>query len=98
MGISGNGWPNLTGREGILRTDARKEVYSQGTTWDPRFYWRPETEDPPGSWLLRALLRTQERTKVSAPPPLEPSKTSETNRQGRKEAKNTGLNKDRDNI
>ena len=32
------------------------------------------------------------------PPPLEPSKTSEMNRQARKEGKNTGLNIDRDNI
>ena len=68
MGISESGWPNLTGREGILRTEARRGVYSQKTTWDPRLYWRPETEDPPGSWLQRAQLRTQERTKVSAPP------------------------------
>ena len=54
LGISESGWPNLTGREGILRTEARRRVYSQKTTWDPRFYWRLETEDPPGSWLQRA--------------------------------------------
>ena len=92
-------WLAKTHREGRELGDTGQERSLQkDTNQGPKAPLETRIEDPPGDWSKAKSLRTQESTKVSAPPPLEPSKTSEINRQGRKEAKNTGLNKDKDNI
>ena len=51
-----------------------------------------QIEAPPGSWSQGGCVRTQERTKVSAPPPLEPSKAPKPDKQERREAKNSNMN------
>ena len=80
--------PHREGRElrGISQEISLQEDNNQGH----KALLETGMEDPPGSWTKATNLRTQERMKVSAPPPLEPPKTSESDRQDRREAKDTG--------
>ena len=64
----------------------------------PKAPLEPQKEAPPGSWSQGVCVRTQERTKVSAPPPLEPSKAPKPDKQERREAKDSDMNRDRSTI
>ena len=86
-------WLAKSYREGReLKDTGQRRGLQQDNTLGPKAPLETQTEAPPGSWRQGDCVRTQERTKVSAPPPLEPSKTPKPDKQGRREAKNSDMN------
>ena len=59
--------PQREGRE--LETTGQKRILQKDNNLGPKALLETQTEDPPGSWSQGVGMRTQERTKVSAPPP-----------------------------
>ena len=87
-------WLAKTHREGReLRDTGQERSLQDDTNQGPKALLETRIEDPPGDWSKAKSLRTQESTKVSAPPPLEPTITSKSDKQGKTEIKDTGQNK-----
>ena len=79
--------PHREGRElrGIGQEISLQEDNNQGH----KALLETGMEDPPGSWTKASSLRTHGKDGSQRPPPLEPPKTSETDKQERREAKDT---------